>query len=416
MMANSAHNLEETLILRALESGPLDLQAVSQRIGGMYLPDLASVLTGLVARGVIVPTGSRFSLRQPVTHIASRELPGSRIRLPEPHPANLDWRFDERTVLRLTESGLSELSDGETGLLIGVPSVLAHWHLLQPQTGARLLEISKATVGALNTQMVGTAQSASCFDVCQPLDWNEARPFGVCIADPPWYREHYLGSLGIASGSIPVGRKLFMSLLPPLVRPGADTDRSWLLEQAASLGFHLVALEQAALRYATPAYERNSLLLAGIEAGDWRQGDLAVLAKTTDVERDARIALLAPLSQTRTVESEFEEVLLNDRVVMIREPFDDEDAVPEVVHLEPSDILATVSRRYPLRARVDLWLSDNRVYGLKGRAAFRSALAVLSGESRPPNPLVDSAKISQAIRLIGPLLSGDVTQPIRVSR
>jgi hypothetical protein len=262
-------------------------------------------------------------------------------------------------------------------------------------------------VSSINAQMKGTQQRAVHFDMCRPLGWNEERQYEVCLSDPPWYREHYLGAIGIASSALRLGAKLLVSLLPPLARPGAIADRAWIIQQAEQLGFHLVSLEQNLLRYQTPMFESQSLATVGIHVpAVWRCGDLATFIKVREVDADTRMATLAPLSTLELVEREFFEVSVGGNIWRLRGPFDDIGVTPELISIETNDVLRTVSRRYEGRSRIGLWLPNNQVFGVKGRAAFWHALTRLSGTEGISLPSTrEDATICEAQRLLEPLLA-----------
>ncbi len=68
-------------------------------------------------------------------------------------------------------------------------------------------------------------------------------------------------------------------------RPGVMRERSELLDWAKGIGIKLVRVEEAALRYITPPFERNALRAANIASvpADWRTGDLAVFVCAEDM-------------------------------------------------------------------------------------------------------------------------------------
>ncbi len=398
-------SLERVLIICALGKSPLELPALAVAIGGMYPADLRSLLADLEREGSISCTDGTYFLAKPSPPPPQPDGLQPPLSLLPPHPANMDWRYEASTARLLAERSLAG-GDG-SGLFIGSPSAYAYWRRLAPARPALLLDASEAMVQTVNGQVTGTPHSALCFDMCRPLDWTIQDAYDVCLCDPPWYREHYLGAIGIASLALRLGARLLVSVLPPLARPGASADRCWIIQQADQLGFHLLSLEQNALRYLTPAFERGSLAAAGIEIPSvWRCGDLATFVKVREPDPHIRAAILSPLANMELAERELAEVLVRGQIWRLRGPFDDIGVTPELISIEANDILSTVSRRYQGRSKIDLWLPDNRVFGVRGRAAFRHAMTLIGEkESAALSSACEDATIDEARRLLESLLA-----------
>jgi hypothetical protein len=392
--------------MRALTGQELKLHELAVAIGGTYPADLEPALQELERCGKITRVGDYYRNQVSAQTESGPLPPVSSLSLLPPHPTNMDWRYERATAELLAVRSL-EASTG-AGLLIGAPSALTEWCRLAPSRPATLLDASEIMVRSINSQLGAAAQQARHFDMCRPLDWQELRSYDVCLCDPPWYREHYLGALGIASAALVLGARMLVSLLPPSARPAADLDRNWIIQQAEQLGFHLVSLEPNLLRYETPVFEHNSLATAGISVpAAWRRGDLATFVKVRDIEHDVRSAVLTPLASLELAEREFAEVEVGGRIVRIRGPFDDLGMAPELIRIEACDILQSVSRRYAGRAKIGLWLPDNRVFGVRGRAAFWHALAQMSEKPQNLPTLSEDGTIAIAFQLLESLLANN---------
>ena len=403
-MTEGKHLLTHALIERALRGGPRSLPELAVAIGGMYPADLKPILAELEAQNSIFFSDGTYRLpSSSPQHVQINGLPT--LGLLPPHPANMDWRYDVSTARLVVERSLAA-SDG-AGLLIGSPSALVQWRELAPTRPALLLDASEKMVASINCQTINSVHQALRFDMCRPLDWHEEQKYDVCVCDPPWYREHYLGAMGIASLALRLGASMLVSLLPALARPGASVDRHWIMQQADQLGFHLFSLEQNALRYVTPQFERQSLAVVGIDVPQvWRCGDLATFVKVREVDGEVRVAALMPLANMELAERDLSEILVRGQMWRLRGPFDDPGITPELIPIEPNNILPTVSRRYEGRSKIGLWLPDNRVFGIRGRAAFWHALRQLENPglaSLPSRP--EDATIVEALRLLEPLLA-----------
>lgn len=189
-----------------------------------------------------------------------------------------------------------------------------------------------------------------------------------------------------------------MSLLPTSTRDDAVKDRWSIYSLAHRLGFDVERQEAGVIRYETPGFERRSLQAGGIDIeGNWRKADLLVLRKVQQALTDP---VAAPASGAASAASAhaWGEVLIGRYKVKVRGPFDDGDRDPELLEIEERNMLPTVSRRYPGRERIDFWLWDNRVYGLRGRASFWAALHILAG--RPVPPEVDAVAPSRRNRAV----------------
>jgi hypothetical protein len=208
---------------------------------------------------------------------------------------------------------------------------------------------------------------------------------------------------------------VFVSLLPISTRPGAVNDRWHIIRTAHDLGLELQGAEPGLLRYRTPMFEATSLQAAGLTiSSDWRSGDLITLRKVRDAHPD-EVTQIMQTAKSPEAPDEWFEVLLGRRKVKLRGPFDDMSEPPALISIEPSDVLPTVSRRYERRSLVDLWLWDNRVFGVRGKTAFRAALRALAAEPAEPQMADDISDDlrREALRLLSPLIAPRPTVALR---
>lgn len=108
------------------------------------------------------------------------------------------------------------------------------------------------------------------------------------------------------------------------------------------------------VRYRTPHFEAMSLRATLAEVtvpGTWRAGDLLRLRKT------ATVVFRAP---SPGGDRSWREARFGPVRIKLRASAAEHDLAP----LVPGDLLATVSRRDPIRDRIGVWTSGNRVYGL----------------------------------------------------
>lgn len=113
-------------------------------------------------------------------------------------------------------------------------------------------------------------------DIGQCIGDELPRVFELCIADPPWYIEHYIHWMQLAAKFLKPNGKFLLPILGELTRPSAIDDRTLILHHARSLGFGIEVLKDYC-RYLTPSFEHAILCRSGIFAPAWKRADLLVL-------------------------------------------------------------------------------------------------------------------------------------------
>lgn len=279
--------------------------------------------------------------------------------LPEPHPADFDWRFSGATREYLTSVVSASVSESSKILLLCVPTLLDA--LRQKGRQAVLIDHNQATIRSLIGAGHLGAIFGDIFDADLPL---EEEQFDVCIIDPPWYPEHYRNSLFHAARALRTGAVAWMSLLPSLTRPTAIADRRAVIQEAVLLGFDVISLERSRLSYETPPFEMATLRALSISCGSWRKGDLLGLKKVCNVspERTSEI----PVEKWRTF-------LVNRIQIKLRSKegrFRGFSAQP----IAGSETLLSVSRRFPYRHLIDVWNSRNLAFSVSNTEPLEIAL------------------------------------------
>jgi hypothetical protein len=113
-------------------------------------------------------------------------------------------------------------------------------------------------------------------------------------------------------------------------------------------------IDAARVRYHMPHFETSSLKIAApdlLVADDWRVGDVLTLEKISDAP--------SPLKRPVPAESWREAIFGPFRIKLRR------TGTTNLGPLVPGDVLDTVSRRDPIRKRIGLWTSGNRVFSLE---------------------------------------------------
>ena len=154
-------------------------------------------------------------------------------------------------------------------------------------------------------------------------------------------------------------------LFPLLTRPASLQERKQVFEIAMSYGLSLVSMETHVAHYYTPQFEQETLVRKGIEAKNWRRGDLVVFI-SDGTHLPENIAL-------RVEEGQWRELIIGKVKVKVRVKDENPDIyiTPELLDFADGHVaLPTVSRHDPIRKEIDLWTSTQRGFKIKGWRAI----------------------------------------------
>jgi hypothetical protein len=407
----SDHSFRLQLVLSAISSGARTLVDISRKSGGIYPLELKELLDELILKGDVICTQSGYELsyRRKENYPEYSHFP--QISLPESHPLDYDWRFANTTSRFLTELAITEnfLNNGSV-LLLGAPSVFAEIIQFNPTPQTTLIDKSREFINYLKQIELPESVTAVDHDLLCGILWESERKANIVICDPPWYVEHYIAFLAQAAYSACIGAAIVVPLLPINTRPNAVEDRSEILSKAHDLGLVIQSIENARVEYKTPEFELVSLSSTGIgTCVNWRRGDLAIFRKVKNLSSEAILRIASSAYTADSEDAEWLEILLGKYKIKLRGPVDDYLTPPELVSIERDDILPTVSRRYKGREAVDMWLWDNRVFGVKGKASFWAALHILDRRSVPPTlAKVPEENLHRAVAILQKKL-GDIS-------
>jgi len=132
-----------------------------------------------------------------------------------------------------------------------------------------------------------------------------------------------------------------------------------------SYGLSLVSMDTQVAHYYTPQFEQETLANKGIDAKNWRRGDLALFV-SDGTRLPENIAL-------RVEEGQWQELIIGKIKVKLRvkDENPNEYTSPELLDFADGNVaLPTVSRRDPIRNEIDLWTSTQRGFKIKGRKAI----------------------------------------------
>ncbi len=271
--------------------------------------------------------------------------------VPVGHPHDCDWRFTPEAAGELVQRAVEDLAPGELVAHLGTPTTFTVGVERYPDFRHVLLERNSIMTAALRTKHPAGGEI-----LCIDLAVSKPPPLGAsaAILDPPWYLGDSLTFLAASSHLCHHGAHIWLCQPTQATRPGVEGERATLTAELPYLGLQLEATHTSAVRYTMPHFEAMSLRSTAASLRvppDWRTGDLIVLRKIAAASREPA----APGSDTDWEEVHFGPVRIKLRVT---------DAIEELASLVPGDVLGTVSRRDPIRPRIGLWTSGNRVFAL----------------------------------------------------
>lgn len=124
-------------------------------------------------------------------------------------------------------------------------------------------------------------------------------------------------------------------------------------------------MESHVAHYLTPHFEQETLKQKGINAKNWRRGDLAVFISEG--------AMLPENIVQRLEKDEWMEVLIGKVKIKLRVKDENPDVyiAPQILGVRDKDSgFPSVSRRDPLRSEIDIWTSTQRGLKIKGYKAM----------------------------------------------
>jgi len=352
-----------------LKNNSATFQAVVRQAEGAYPTDVRAALHTLADQNLVSKgSGDVWSLHSGPSPLSAAEKNETHIcsdssDLPEPHPLDFDWRFARQT-LELLHQKLNTMDCSNAGIL-GAPTLFKF--LRDHSKTAHLFD--------RNTQIVNYLSREGYADVtcCDLFRFSARHQFHCVVADPPWYLDYYRAFIEAARRALRPQGRLLLSVLPRLTRPSADQDRSEILRFASDRGFDLVDKEPASLRYLSPPFETEALKSEGLNIGAWRSGDLYTFALS---ERD--------VPEYRVDKSEEDQLwhtwTVGRTVVKVKWDGSHGEEKFDLHNLAGATGIRfrSVSRRSPLRSRINVWTSRNIALRTSRPDVVCAALQLLS--------------------------------------
>jgi Probable N6-adenine methyltransferase len=363
--------LKVRLTRELAEKGQLGFQELVEAAEGAYPSDVLSALHALQKdeQAFLLPSAKWSKTNSPSPAIvpgpSNTQLTStaSSDGLPEPHPVDFDWRFTNRTLADLGK--YIKASELERVAVLGAPTL--YRYLTDSGINAQLFDRNPYIVKHFKAAGYSTVTESDLFEFS-----HFSAEFQWAIADPPWYIEHYYAFLRASSKLLAKEGKLLLSVLPRLTRPSAPRDRLNIIEQAAKFGFDLVEVRPAALHYVSPPFEIEALHAEDLALDDWRTGDIFCFTLRSH-------PLQEPEPHKPTAEDNWQVFQLGTTIVKIK---DEQRLESEAFDYRPvsptgSVRLRSVSRRSPVRSKINLWTSRNIALTVSKPVALSEALEKL---------------------------------------
>ena len=380
--------LAEHIVRLLRTGGDSNFCSIVKRAGGAYPSDVLSVLRELTDQQKVVSRGGLYCLpssagrgrgcfegeRTPEQIVVERKESAKSLDvaeyLGEPHPADYDWRYSSSSLTQLSRRVLPVMQAGEKVALLGCPTLFP---LLAGLEG-RVMLLDRSASAIEGLKAMGFRERVLKHDLFEPFAEVE-RDHALVIADPPWYPPFHKAFIVRANELLYDGGLLLLSILPWLTRPAAIDDRAEILEFGARAGFDVASVEEGILGYQSPGFEKASLAIQGIDCGEWRSGDLCTFRKINEA---GTLATPRPSD-----EPQWEEFRVGRKKVMVKRRKENGGSGFRAMFVDGSAVLRSVSRRSRVRAKIDVWTSDNIAYMVSGLNLVREALSKLEAGDAP---------------------------------
>jgi hypothetical protein len=377
------YRAELTLRLQhELRRGHLTFKDLVGSAEGAYPSDVLFVLSTLQTAGESGLVASRLladarnaEQTEEASGCRSQQLTENSDDLPEPHPLDFDWRFSQNALLNLQKE-IRATPDDRIAVL-GAPTLFMK--LVDSGLNTHLFDKNPHVIQHLKSSGYASLTQCDLFKYS-----GHSAQFEWAIADPPWYLEHYRTFLAVSRNLLVPEGRLFLSVLPRLTRPSAASDRLQIITDASDLGFDLIEIKPAALHYLSPAFEMEALRAEGLMLDNWRSGDLFSFILRSRTIRESTTSLTMSDEDWDTIQLGKTTIRIKQEQPLVAASFDYQPASPS------GDIrLRSVSRRSPVRSRINVWSSRNIALQVSKSVVLAESLHKI-GHGESPGPALAS--------------------------
>lgn len=365
-------------VMRSLERSPHTFKQLLESCHSLFPDQLATLLREMETSHLIRRHGEEYVLHDSVANLwrnvhadwnenldrAYTKLSSIMRQIHLPHCLDYEWWFTHNGREKVAELLLhsNPLPTPESVVFLGSPLFGAFASSLLPESQIHILDKSRATLEAIKEAIDGERVHLVHYDAEDPLPQDLIGIADMVFFDPPWYVDYYDLFLR-RSMQLSFGRYATVAfvLFPLLTRPTSLQERKRVFEMAMSYGLSLVSMETHIAHYYTPQFEQETLTSTGINAKNWRHGDLALF-----VSDGARLPENIAL---RLEAGQWQELIVGKMKVKVRVQDESPDTYisPELLDFADGNVaLPTVSRRDPIRGEINLWTSTQRGFKIKG--------------------------------------------------
>lgn len=381
-MSQTEKTLAQYAVIRSLERSPQTFKQLLESCHSLFPDQLLALLHEMETNHLVRRDGEEYTLDSSVPNQwrkihadwnenldrAYTALSAIMGRIHLPHCLDYEWWFTHGGREKVTELLLhsNPLPAPGTVVFLGSPLFGAFASFLLPESQIYILDKSGATLEAIKEDINSERVHLVQYDAEEPLSQHLIGIADMIFFDPPWYVDYYNLFLH-RSMQLAFGRYATVAfvLFPLLTRPTSLEERKQVFEIVISHGLSLILMETQVAHYYTPQFEQESLISKGIDAKNWRRGDLAMFI-SDGTRLPENIAL-------RVEEGRWLELIVGKIKVKVRIKDEDQNVYipPELLDFADGNVvLPTVSRRDPIRSEIDLWTSTQRGFKIKGWKAI----------------------------------------------
>lgn len=338
----------DELILKSIENGLTKFDNLLLSLPGIYPTEVLIAVKRLAEKNMI--NSETF---EQILLSSSMPLTSPKSDMPCSHPLDFTWHFSKNTRSYLLNLAHKLTNQNDTISFLGTPSLLSSPHEIFLDRTSFLLD---KKIPNFISKKIAKPIFCQCDLLSDKLPTISSK---LVVADPPWYEEYFDSFLWAASHICSMDGTLLL-ILPPLgTRATIKQELERVMERASDFGFFLLQIEKNVISYQTPLFERNSLYSEGITnlPDDWRRADLGIFIK----EKNS----LEPRPSFHQ-SNVWDSVTINGVDIRIKINQNKEFLDPTLNTILPNNILNSVSRRNPLRDRIDVWTIGNRVFSCRG--------------------------------------------------
>ncbi len=256
-------SLVDGLLLKSVGRGEADFEQLLRSLPGVYPATVLSRLAHLASTSQLDELRYRRIVTDshcyPVGNDHQRGI-RHQVQLPIEHPLDYEWRFSQESAVTLLNRATLLAVPGKPIAMLGTPTILRY--ALETEYSGTAVLVDRNPLVEKCFAKYRKATVHRCDVLKDSLPDVEA---SVVIVDPPWYGD-YMMAFAWAATMLSGPRSYILMSVPPIgTRPNVESEMEQLLSwMEQELSVTLLQIDQGALPYRTPLFERNALRAAGV--------------------------------------------------------------------------------------------------------------------------------------------------------